>query len=283
MQGRLGRRSTPPWLQVTKLGAVGATRKTMSAFKWLAKFIYTTYLALVVVVTLLPLYCIVSFASSVTATKACRLWSRFFLRAAFTPLTVIGKENLTTTTPMIFAANHASYMDAVVMLSVLPEGVRFVGKKELFLVPVIRTFIRKLNVLAVDRMDLSKGLEDTKDIAGALKDGHSILIFPEGTFGYASGLRPFRLGAFKIAAESGVPVCPIAIKGTRSMLRGDEKLAQPSHITVTVSPVVYAAGSEWQDVTQLRNAVRAEIAKECGEPSLDYIAAQTVAPKPPGR
>ena len=283
MDGQLGRSSTPPWLQITKLGAAGLTRKVLSALKWLVKLIYTLYLALVVLLTLIPVYCITRFSSNKTASAVCRHWSRFLLRAAFTPLHVVNQENLMAAAPMIFAANHASYMDAIVMLAVLPPGIRFVGKKELYSVPIIRTFMRKLNVLAVDRMDLSKGLEDTKDIAHALAAGYSIMIFPEGTFGYASGLRPFRLGAFKIAAESGVAVCPIAIKGTRAMLRSDEKLIRPSNITVTISAPLHAAGEEWQDVTQLRNAVRAEIAKYCGEPSLDYIAAQTVAPKPPAK
>lgn len=282
MQGKLGRMSVPPWLQITKLGVKGGTLKIMHAIKWLGKLIFTAYLALMVLITLIPFYLIVRFVRPETAAAVCRGWSRFFLYAAFTPLSVIGKENLSVS-PMIFAANHASYLDAIIMLAVLPPGIRFVGKKELFNVPVLRTFIKKLNVLAVDRMDLSKGLEDTKGIASALQKGHSILIFPEGTFGYASGLRPFRLGAFKIAAETGIPVCPVAIKGARVMLRADEKLAQPSHVVVTISPPVRAAGSEWQDVTQLRNAVRSEIAQFCGEPSLDYIAAQTVAPKPPGR
>src|SRR5207249_4240069 len=98
---------------------------------------------------------------------------------------------------------------------------------------------------------------------------------------YASGLRPFRLGAFKTAAETNVPICPIALKGTRFILRDDEKLMCPGKVTVTICESVMPQGSEWQDVTDLRNKVRAEIAKYCGEPSLDYIAAQAVAPKMP--
>jgi len=142
---------------------------------------------------------------------------------------------------------------------------------------VIRTLMEKLNYLAVDRMDLTKGLEDTRRIEETLKAGNSILIFPEGTFSYASGLRPFKLGAFKIAASTGIPVCPVALNGTRQLLRGDEKLLRPGRVIVTVCDPVLPAGSEWQDVTALRDAVRAEIAKYCGEPPLDLIAAQTIA------
>ena len=103
---------------------------------------------------------------------------------------------------MIFAVNHASYIDAVSMLAVLPIGTRFVAKKELFATPILRTFVNKLHCLSMDRLDLSKGLEGTKNMEYALKSGHSVLIFPEGTFGYSAGLRPFRLGAFKVAVDA---------------------------------------------------------------------------------
>ena len=90
-------------------------------------------------------------------------------------------------------------------------------------------------------------------------------------------MRPFRLGAFKVATETNVPICPIALYGTRYILRGDEKLLRPARITVTVCDPISPIGAEWQDVTRLRDTVRAEIAKYCGEPLLDFIAAQRVA------
>jgi 1-acyl-sn-glycerol-3-phosphate acyltransferase len=192
---------------------------------------------------------------------------------------IIAKEKLDSQSPMIFTANHASYIDAVVALAIVPKNTCFVVKKELFSSIFFRSLLKKLDYLPVDRLDFSKGIEDTKHILERLNKGYSIFIFPEGTFGYSSGLRPFRLGAFKIATETKTAICPIAIQGTRSILRADEILMRPNHIAITVCDLVKPHGSEWQDVTELRNAVRAEIAKYCGEPSLDFIAAQTVAPK----
>jgi fatty-acyl-CoA synthase len=160
---------------------------------------------------------------------------------------------------------------------------RFVAKKELFSVPVIGRFMQKMGYLSVDRTSLPRGLEDTVEIEAALKNGYSVLIFPEGTFGYAAGLRPFRLGAFKIAAEAGVPVVPIAIRGARKMLRDGSWLMRPNRIKITVCPPIMATGNDWQDITSLRQTVRAKVAQHCGETSLDLIAAQTVAPRPPKR
>ena len=113
----------------------------------------------------------------------------------------------------------------------------------------------------------------------AVKSGESIFIFPEGTFAYAAGLRPFRLGAFKTAAETGTPICPVAIKGARLILREENRLMRPGALTVTVLDAIQPKGTEWQDVTQLRQEARMAIAAHCGEPSLDFIAAQSVAVK----
>lgn len=279
MEKRLGKKPMPAWLQMAKLGSLAVIRKGLTGLAVLAKLIYTTYVAVIFSLTLLPVYIIVRFSSRDTATRVCRVWAKALLRLSFFSVKVDGLEKLTQASPVIFTPNHASYIDAIVMLSMVPTNTRFVGKKELLAVPVIRTFMHKLAYLIVDRTDLPKGLEDTKEIESALKAGDSVLIFPEGTFGYSFGLRPFRLGAFKIATDTQLPVVPVALKGTRIILRDDEMLMRPGKIVVTICDPIEPAGSEWQDVTQLRHAARAEIAKYCGEPSLDFIAAQTVAPK----
>jgi fatty-acyl-CoA synthase len=281
LEGRLGKMHVPAWMQVAKLSAQWFIRKTMMGFSQFGKFIYTAYVVLIVSITLLPLWIVMYVASREVAAKAVRMWAKCLQIAVFCPVKVVGLENLTTASPIIYAVNHASYIDTIVMLALVPSNTRFVSKKELFSVPIIRTFLQKLDYLAVDRIDLPKGIEDTRHIENALKRRSPILIFPEGTFSYASGLRPFRLGAFKIATETNTPVCPIALQGTRSILRDDEKLMRPGRVMVTISEPIAPKGSEWQDVIELRSAVRAEIAKYCGEPSLDFIVAQTVAPKPP--
>jgi 1-acyl-sn-glycerol-3-phosphate acyltransferase len=280
LDGKLNRWQLPAWCQVAKLAIEAAARQTKAVLAWVGKLIYTAYALPLVFSTLLLLYVGVRFASHAIAQRLCRYWCIFILNAIGCPIKRVGHENLDITHPVIFAANHMSYLDAVVAIAIVPAGTRFIGKKELLSIPLLRTFIEKLDFIPVDRMDLSKGLQDAKQIEAALKAGHSIFIFPEGTFSYASGLRPFRMGAFKVAAEANVPICPIALSGTRTILRGDEKLMRPARITATICPLIYPHGAEWKEVTALRNEVRAAIAAHCGEPLLDFIAAQTVAVKP---
>ncbi|MBA3661272.1 MAG: AMP-binding protein [Gammaproteobacteria bacterium] len=280
LEGRLAKKQAPAWLQVAKLGAGSVGQTILLRTKQFFQLIYTSYLFLWICLSFPILYAFTYLVSPITYRKIIKGWSRFILRIAFCPLKVKGQAHLTST-PMIYASNHASYIDPLVLITILPLNTLFVGKAELLSVPFLRSIVRKLQMLPVNRLDFAEGLQDTKTIEAALNSGASILIFPEGTFSYAAGLRPFRLGAFKIAAVTQTPICPIALKGTRFILRDDEKLLKPHAVWVTINEPITPSGNEWQDVTKLRNAVRAEIAKHCGEPSLDFIAAQTVASKLP--
>lgn len=277
LEGRLTKKQ-PAWMQVTRLALQWFLQKSWLAIKGLSKLLYSLYLAVILFFILPIMYCMLRFSKQETALKSLRFFAKFLIKAAFCRLTIKGLDRINTS-PLVFTANHASYVDALVLLTFLPYNTRFVAKKELFTTPILRTVMHKLDCIPVDRMDFSKGVQDTLVIEETLKAGHSILIFPEGTFGYASGLRPFRLGAFKIAAETNTPVCPIALKGTRTILRAEEKLLSPGSIEVTIGNPIHAKGTEWHDVTQLRNEVRLQIADHCGEPSLDLIVAQTVAPR----
>lgn len=278
MENRLNKSRLPAWLQMTKLSVEWFLHESCRIVSIFLKMLYSCYAGLLTICILLPTFIFVLIFPRRWAANICRYTAKWLRRGYLCPLKVIGLEHLTEASPMIFVVNHASYIDSLIMLEIVPPHTRFVGKKELMATPVLRTFMRKLGYLSVDRIDLSKGLEDTKHIEKALNQGNSVLIFPEGTFGYASGLRPFRLGAFKVATDTKTPICPIALKGTRGILRAGERLLRPAWITVTIGKALAPRGTEWQDVTQLRNDARAQIAKYCGEPLLDYIAAQTIAP-----
>ncbi len=274
---KLAKTHLSPAMQLLKLSLKSIGYKLASIISLLLKTVYTLYFAMMYLAISLPTYLFVLISNDHFARKACKYWAKLVLFLGLCPVKTVGKAYLYQSQPLIFASNHASYIDAIVMLSILPLNARFVAKKELFDLPLLGGVLNKLGFIALDRTDLPRGLENTQKINAELHHGNSILIFPEGTFGYAFGLRPFRMGAFKISVETSVPVCPIALKGTRIILRDVEMLMRPGRITVTVCPPIKPEGKEWRDVTQLCNAVRVEIAKYCGEPSLDFIAAQTVA------
>lgn len=273
LSGTLQKQHTPLWFQLAKIGFNAAWIKLKEFFSNTFKLIYTLYAVIIFIITLIPVYlCLWIFPRDIAAT-ICKYWARIFSLFAFCPIKIDSKYTHQDK-PVIFAANHASYIDVLVLLSLLPSKTRFIGKQELLNHFLTRHFIKKLDYILVDRTDSAKGVEDTKEIEKALKAGFPVAIFPEGTFSYSAGLRPFRLGAFKIAADTNSPICPIAINGTRTILRGENLLFRPGKIEVTFNELIYPEGNSWQDITNFKNKVRIQIAKGCGEPTLDLITSQ---------
>jgi 1-acyl-sn-glycerol-3-phosphate acyltransferase len=191
---------------------------------------------------------------------------RLVLRLSGTPLVVQGLEHLPHHEPYVLAANHASYLDGAVVLAALPVDVRYVVKRELEAQCVPRVLLRRVGAEFVERFDAQRGVQDTEHLLQAVRQGRSLVFFPEGTFVRASGLQDFRMGAFVIAAQAGVPVVPVSLQGTRAILRAEQWFPRRGQLRVTVGAPIRPQGSDWAAAVALREAVRAQIARHCGEP-----------------
>jgi len=182
------------------------------------------------------------------------------------PVRVEGRENLLRGQPCIFVSNHSSYSDVLFLLGYFPHEYRFVAKMEVSSYPFIRAFIREMNHFAFDRGDQRARLEQVKEIERTLERGNSVFVFPEGTFAPPPGVRAFQLGAFKAAVTTGKPICPVAVRGAREILRDETVLPRPGSVTITICPPILPQRDGWQEIVRLRDATRQEIARHSGEP-----------------
>lgn len=269
--GKLTNAHKPLWWQISKIGLSGVGFKLGRLIKNFGKLLYTAYAGLLIFLCLIPIYLSLWIFPRRIVSIICKIGARILFILAFCPLSIRNQKYLYQKHPVIFIANHSSYVDALLLLAILPTNTLLIGKKELNRNPLFRRFMEKLKFIAVDRTSVSQGLEDTKAMEKAILDGFSIAIFPEGTFTYGTGLRPFRLGAFKVSSTTNTPICPIAINNTRHLLRGDERLAKPTHLKITVTPLLFPTGKSWQEMTDLKNKARNQIAEFCGESTLDLI------------
>lgn len=261
--------ATTHW-QIIKL-LLSATKKSFRRFfKNIFRGVYTLYFLMILILITLPVWMLILMMPSQVGGRLIKKWARVLLFCMFCPVKVKQHQNFAAI-PLIFTANHASYMDSVVLVAILPENTLFIGKKELLKVPVIGSTMRKLKYLTVDRMDFSKNIHDTKNIKQQLERGHSILIFPEGTFTYASGVRPFKTGAFQLAVDAQVSICPVAIKNTRKLLREGSYLLTPTRIHIYMGEAIKPHGNNWQEVLRLRQTVRKVISKHAGEAMMDLM------------
>ena len=197
-----------------------------------------------------------------------RALARLALQLAGIPLLIQGQEHLPRAHPYILVANHASYLDVLILLAVLPAELRYVGKRELRERFISRVPLRRLGVEFVERFVAPQSVEDTTRVLQAVRQGWAMVFFPEGTFGREPGLRPFHMGAFVVAAQAGVPVVPLALHGTRSLLRSGQWLPRRGVVRLTFGAPLLPSGTDWTAALQLRDAARAAILRHCGEPDL---------------
>lgn len=258
----------PPWLQWLRLAASGAIAQTRRQFgraadsAW-AAWAWTVYLAVVPLAWLL----IAVVPGVETRRRIARTGARLAL--ALTGLTprVTGSQQLAGLDgPLIVVANHASFLDALVLSAVLPPRFAYAAKQELLQKPLAAIPLRRLGSAFVERFDSARGVEDTRALEARVRAGESMVFFPEGTFESEPGLLPFRLGAFVLAARTGRPVLPVALTGTRTLLRGMSWRPHYSPLEVRIGTPLPAQGEPWEAALQLRDRARRQILSQVSEP-----------------
>jgi fatty-acyl-CoA synthase len=274
--GRLGRKHLPVWIQLGRIAIRGlpqaASRAGAYAIRKLLRAIYGVYALAATGPCILAAYWgSVIAPNRAAAAQAIRFFCRLIPRVCFIPVRIQGQEVLAefpTSKPWIFAPNHSSYLDIALLLGWLPAGSRFVAKGDVKSMPLVKTIVRRAGHFAFDRSDTDARLTQSDEVIHALRSGDSVVIYPEGTFGPASGIRSLQLGAFRAAADTGRPICPVSIRGAREILRDKTFLPRPGRVTITFGPLLRAESSEWSQVLALRDAVREVLAKNTGDPKL---------------
>jgi 1-acyl-sn-glycerol-3-phosphate acyltransferase len=267
-----GAAARAPWLQVLRLGAAGSWQGLRSGLRRGGELFYGAYawciygllaLAAVPAILLLP--------GAGLRWRFAGALARSCMRLCGIRLQVDGLEHAQRQAG-VFVANHASYVDAIVLAAALPGPVTFVAKQELAAHPLAGPLLRRLGTAFVERFDARQGVDDVRRLAG--RDAtHPLFFFAEGTFTRQAGLRSFRLGAFQIAVQNKLTVTPVALAGTRDILRDHSWLPRRGTVRVTVCAPVSATGEGWQAALRLRDDTRRKILKYCGEPDLEQSAA----------
>ena len=195
--------------------------------------------------------------------------AKWFLVLSGLPVAVRGLEHLDRSTPVVLAVNHTSYLDALVLLSLLEHrGYAFVAKREFQDNPLMRGLLSGFGTQFIERFDVAKSAEHANALVEVARRGISLIVFPEGTLTRSTGLMDFRTGAFQAAAQAGIPVVPVSLRGVRSVLRDGTWYMRRAAITVTIGAPVAPEGEDWAAAVKLRDAVRAEILRSCGEPDI---------------
>jgi 1-acyl-sn-glycerol-3-phosphate acyltransferase len=184
-------------------------------------------------------------------------WAKKILKAARLDVTVEGLEHLSDDQPAIFIANHQSWMDVFVLCASLPVDYRFVAKKELEGIPIFSAAWKKCGHISLDRGDLNKAIGSLEYAGNIMRnDRATVIMFPEGTRSRTGELQPFKRGAFVLAIQTGIPVVPAVILGTRdAMPKGDWKV-RPAQVRVRIGAPIPVDGLGHGDREALSRVAR---------------------------
>lgn len=257
------------WLQFLRLVLAGLLPQARRGLRVVRGMLFALWAWIVCAVMFIIIFLAAAIVPGRRTWRVGQACARLLFRLCRIPLVVRGLENLPAAGPYVVASNHTSYMDAAVLLSVLPwRRSAFVAKRELGDNVLARIFFGGIGTKFVERFDVQKSAEHADELAEAARRGETLIVFPEGTLLRHTGLLPFRTGAFQTAAQAQVPVVPIALRGVRSVLRDETWYLRRYPVSVTIGAPIAPEGTDWNAAVKLRDRVRAEILKHCGEPDL---------------
>ena len=268
-KGEIGRGTRAVWWQFTRLALASIGPRLRNLQRQLRDWAYALYVRILFWLLAPPVWLLV-----VVVPGRQRCWrlmgagARLLFRLAGIPLITQGFENFPGKGSCVLVSNHASYLDGVVLVAALPGQVGFVAKEALEQQLIPRLFLRKIGAVFVERFDRQRSVADARQITQTLQGEGSMLFFPEGTLRRAPGLLPFHMGAFSAAAEANVPVVPVIIRGTRSVLRDQEWFPRRGKVIIRMEKPITGEGSDWGAAVKLRDASRAAILNHLGEPDL---------------
>jgi 1-acyl-sn-glycerol-3-phosphate acyltransferase len=237
---------------------------------------YGTYAWAAMLVIILPTCALLALVPGLQRRRRiARHGARVFFRAIGSPVRVEG-ASIELHYPCVVVANHASYLDGIILTAALPAGFTYLIKQQMASVPIAGFVLRRLGSAFVNREDMLDRKRSARAVLGLAKRGDALGFFPEGTFDGAPGLKAFQLGAFSAAARARLPVVPVVIYGARQKLGSKQRLPAPGALRVRICNPIHS--TEHGSTRELMHATRRAMLAHLDEP--DLAPAVPDAPRP---
>jgi len=190
------------------------------------------------------------------AHKIGNLWAKTLLWLTHIRVDVIGRENVLMNRPQIFMANHQSDFDILIVLAHIPGQFRWIAKKELFKIPIFGRAMKSAGYIEIDRQNHERAMKSLEEAAQKIRDGKSVVTFPEGTRSKDGTIKPFKQGLFHLAIQAGVPIVPISIIGAHKIMPKRTLKVKPGRITMIIGRPVDVSGYTIETRGELIERVR---------------------------
>lgn len=192
--------------------------------------------------------------------KACQIWSNHIVERMQVDIRVIHEENLPKNGPVVFIANHQSYADILTFLYIVKNHqVAFIAKDNLEKIPFFGKWVERIRGIYIHRGDARASLATINEGVEYLKQGFSLVIFPEGTRSRSSEMGEFKHGSFKLATKAKVPIVPVTLNGGYHTFEDHGAVTRGQHIDVLVHPPIETKDMSRQELAELPAQVEAII------------------------
>jgi 1-acyl-sn-glycerol-3-phosphate acyltransferase len=188
-----------------------------------------------------------------------RLWGWLILKANGVRVQVLGGEHINPRKPCIYVCNHQGSFDIFSLLACLRVQFRWLAKAELFRIPILGWAMRTAGYISLDRSAKKKAYQSMEVAARKIKEGTSVIIFPEGSRSLDGALQPFMNGGFTLAIKAGVPICPIAIDGTWAIMPRTTLRIKRGNIRIVITQPLETTALTMQDRRRLMQTVEGRI------------------------
>lgn len=188
--------------------------------------------------------------------RVAQVWARSILWISGIRAEIRGIEKIEPRRSYIYMSNHQSNFDIPVLLSKLNVQFRWLAKAELFRIPIFGRAMRGAGYISIDRADRESAFESLAIAARSIRNGTSVLVFPEGTRSPDGRLLPFKKGGFVLAVDAGVPIVPIVIQGSHAIMAKGGYLIRRRPVQIFVGPLVETSGYTRRTKEDLMQRVR---------------------------
>jgi 1-acyl-sn-glycerol-3-phosphate acyltransferase len=191
--------------------------------------------------------------------RMARFWAKIYLKVAGITVSLEGCEQIARP-PYVLVSNHQSALDIFVLLAAVPLSFKFIAKQQLFRIPIFGWAMKRAGYVSIDRDNPREALKALEEAAGKIKQGATVLIFPEGTRSPDGKLLPFKKGIFSLVSRAKVPVIPLAIIGTNALQPpGAFVPHRTGHVTMRLGNPILSEGKGLSYKAELMEQVRSSI------------------------
>lgn len=183
-------------------------------------------------------------------------WAMSQLKLSGAKVNVFGEEHIPKDIPVLFVSNHQSNFDIALFMSYIDKPKGYIAKIEMNKIPILCKWMKHLHCVLMDRSNLRKSAEAITEGIKLLKNGYSLVIFPEGTRSKSNKIGDFKAGSFKLATKAKVPIVPVTIKGSYKLMEQNNNMIKPAEVQMYIHPIIETSNLTKEEEDNLSTRVK---------------------------